>query len=90
MRIISLAACLCATFVLQSPASAQAPMAIRIGILNDQAGPYADFGGKTSVTAARRWRSRTLAERYRETGGDRGRRSPEQAGPRGQHCAPLV
>jgi branched-chain amino acid transport system substrate-binding protein len=52
MRIISLAACLCATFVLQSPASAQAPMAIRIGILNDQAGPYADFGGKTSVTAA--------------------------------------
>jgi branched-chain amino acid transport system substrate-binding protein len=52
MRIISLAACLCATFVLQSPASAQAPIAIRIGILNDQAGPYADFGGKTSVTAA--------------------------------------
>ena len=52
MRIVSLAACLCATFVLQSPASAQAPMAIRIGILNDQAGPYADFGGKTSVTAA--------------------------------------
>jgi branched-chain amino acid transport system substrate-binding protein len=37
---------------LQSPASGQAPTAIRIGILNDQAGPYADFGGKTSVTAA--------------------------------------
>jgi branched-chain amino acid transport system substrate-binding protein len=52
MRIVSLAACFCAAFVLQSPASAQAPTAIRIGILNDQAGPYADFGGKTSATAA--------------------------------------
>jgi branched-chain amino acid transport system substrate-binding protein len=52
MRFISLAACLCAAFVLQSPASAQTPTVIRIGVLNDQAGPYADFGGKTSVTAA--------------------------------------
>ena len=52
MRFISLAACFCAAFVLQSPAAAQAPTTIRIGILNDQAGPYADFGGKTSVTAA--------------------------------------
>ena len=52
MRFISLAACLCAAFVLQSSALAQAPTAIRIGILNDQSGPYADFGGKTSVTAA--------------------------------------
>jgi branched-chain amino acid transport system substrate-binding protein len=52
MRFMSLAACLCAAFVLQSPVSAQAPNSIKIGILNDQAGPYADFGGKTSVTAA--------------------------------------
>src|SRR5262245_51647544 len=52
MRFISLTACLCAAVVLQSSALAQAPAAIRIGILNDQAGPYADFGGKTSVTAA--------------------------------------
>src|SRR5262252_3868909 len=52
MRFTSLAACLCAAFVLQSSVSAQTPAAIRIGILNDQAGPYADFGGKTSVTAA--------------------------------------
>src|SRR5262249_39314563 len=52
MRFISLAACLYAAFVLQSSALAQAPTAIRIGILNDQAGPYADFGGKTSFTAA--------------------------------------
>jgi branched-chain amino acid transport system substrate-binding protein len=35
-------------------AAAQAPGgAVRIGILNDQSGPYADFGGKTSVDAAR-------------------------------------
>ena len=52
MRIMSLAAALCAAFVLQSSASAQTPTSIKIGILNDQAGPYADFGGKTSVTAA--------------------------------------
>ena len=52
MRIIWLAACFCAAFVLQSPVSAQAPKVVRIGILNDQSGPYADFGGKTSVTAA--------------------------------------
>jgi len=52
VRIISLAAYLCVAFVLQSSALAQAPTAIRIGILNDQSGPYADFGGKTSVTAA--------------------------------------
>ena len=52
MRFISLAAWLCAAFVLQSSTLAQVPTAIRIGILNDQAGPYADFGGRTSVTAA--------------------------------------
>ena len=52
MRFMSLAAGLCAAFMLQSSASAQAPSSIKIGILNDQAGPYADFGGKTSITAA--------------------------------------
>jgi len=52
MRFISTAVCFCLALLLQSPVSAQAPSAIRIGILNDQAGPYADFGGKTSVTAA--------------------------------------
>jgi branched-chain amino acid transport system substrate-binding protein len=34
-------------------AAAQTPDTIRIGILNDQAALYADFGGKTSVDAAR-------------------------------------
>jgi len=43
MRIISLAACLCAVFILQSLALAQTPTAIRIGILNDQSGPYSTF-----------------------------------------------
>jgi branched-chain amino acid transport system substrate-binding protein len=40
--------------LLAGTAYAQSPGgAVRIGILNDQAGPYADFGGKTSVDAAR-------------------------------------
>ena len=33
-----------------SPASAQG---VKIGVLNDQSGPYADFGGKWSVEAAK-------------------------------------
>src|SRR5215470_2765103 len=45
---------LCAGLVLNGPANAQSPGGgVRIGILNDQSGPYADFGGKTSVDAAR-------------------------------------
>jgi branched-chain amino acid transport system substrate-binding protein len=44
----------CAGLFLTGVAHAQsADGAIRIGILNDQSGPYADFGGKTSVEAAR-------------------------------------
>jgi branched-chain amino acid transport system substrate-binding protein len=40
--------------LLDGAANAQNPAGVvRIGILNDQAGPYADFGGKTSVDAAR-------------------------------------
>src|SRR5262249_46027034 len=39
---------------LSGVADAQSPSGmVRIGILNDQSGPYADFGGKTSVDAAR-------------------------------------
>src|SRR5213596_3571365 len=39
---------------LNGVADAQSPTGVvRIGILNDQSGPYADFGGKTSVDAAR-------------------------------------
>lgn len=52
MRLTSFAALLCAAFVLQIPAAAQAQDVIRIGVLNDQSGPYGDFGGRTSVIAA--------------------------------------
>src|SRR5262245_37956966 len=45
---------LCVGLFLNSIADAQSPSGVvRIGILNDQSGPYADFGGKTSVDAAR-------------------------------------
>ena len=36
--------------VMMAPASAQG---VKIGILNDQSGVYADYGGKTSIEAAR-------------------------------------
>jgi branched-chain amino acid transport system substrate-binding protein len=41
----------CGALFFSSAAAGQTP--VRIGILNDQSGPYADFGGKTSVDAAR-------------------------------------
>ena len=52
MRLTSFAVLLCAAFVLQIPAAAQAQDVVRIGVLNDQSGPYGDFGGRTSVIAA--------------------------------------
>lgn len=51
MRYTSLTA-LCAALLLSGSAFAQAPDAIKIGVLNDQNGLYADFGGTTSVLAA--------------------------------------
>src|SRR5262245_41905615 len=54
MRYASLTGLLFASLSLAGAADAQCPGgAIRIGILNDQSGPYADFGGKTSADAAR-------------------------------------
>jgi len=54
MRYASLTGLLFASLSLTGAADAQSPGgAIRIGILNDQSGPYADFGGKTSADAAR-------------------------------------
>jgi branched-chain amino acid transport system substrate-binding protein len=57
MRYRSLAGLLCVVSLglfLDRVAQAQSPGGpSRIGILNDQSGPYADFGGKTSVDAAR-------------------------------------
>jgi hypothetical protein len=54
MRNLSLIGLCCAGLLLNCPAGAQSSSGVvRIGILNDQSGPYADFGGKTSVDAAR-------------------------------------
>src|SRR3954471_24642644 len=54
MRYGSLIGLFCVGLCLNGVADAQSPSGvIRIGILNDQSGPYADFGGKTSVEAAR-------------------------------------
>jgi branched-chain amino acid transport system substrate-binding protein len=54
MRYVPLMGLFCVGLFLTSVADAQSPSGVvRIGILNDQSGPYADFGGKTSVDAAR-------------------------------------
>lgn len=54
MRYRSLIGLFCVGLFLNDVADAQSPGdVVRIGILNDQSGPYADFGGKTSVDAAR-------------------------------------
>src|SRR5271154_3534273 len=49
-RIIQLASGAVAALLAVAPASAQG---VKIGILNDQSGVYADFGGKGSVEAAK-------------------------------------
>jgi branched-chain amino acid transport system substrate-binding protein len=54
MRYSSFIGLFCVGLFLNSVVDAQSPSGVeRIGILNDQSGPYADFGGKTSVDAAR-------------------------------------
>src|SRR6266571_3042865 len=50
MKSALLAAVASSALVLAAPASAQG---VKIGILNDQSGVYADYGGKWSVEAAR-------------------------------------
>src|SRR5690242_3539666 len=49
MRTGWVAAAMAAGLVVATPVSAQ----VKIGILNDQSGVYADYGGKYSVEAAR-------------------------------------
>ena len=53
-RIATLALSLAAALAMTPAARAQAPgsSGVKIGILNDQSGVYADFGGKWSVEAA--------------------------------------
>jgi branched-chain amino acid transport system substrate-binding protein len=54
MRYSPLIGLFCVGLFLNGVADAQSPGGVvRVGILNDQSGPYADFGGKTSVDAAR-------------------------------------
>jgi branched-chain amino acid transport system substrate-binding protein len=54
MRYSPLSGLFCVGLFLNGAADAQSPGGVvRIGILNDQSGLYADFGGKTSVDAAR-------------------------------------
>ena len=50
MKSIWLAAVAIGGLLIAAPASAQG---VKIGILNDQSGVYADYGGKYSVEAAR-------------------------------------
>src|SRR5215510_1054829 len=50
MKSALLAAVATSALLMAAPASAQA---VKIGILNDQSGVYADYGGKWSVEAAR-------------------------------------
>src|SRR5215217_6819835 len=50
MKSALLAAVATSALLLAAPASAQG---VKIGILNDQSGVYADYGGKYSVEAAR-------------------------------------
>jgi branched-chain amino acid transport system substrate-binding protein len=50
----SLIGLFCVGLFFNGIANAQSPGgSVRIGILNDQSGPYADFGGRTSIVAAR-------------------------------------
>ena len=48
LRLIAIAALL----AIAAPARAELPPVIKIGILNDQSGPFADQSGKGSVVAA--------------------------------------
>src|SRR5882757_7303465 len=50
MKSIGLAAVAACSLLIAAPVSAQG---VKIGILNDQSGVYADYGGKYSVEAAR-------------------------------------
>lgn len=50
---LSLVGALCLGVVFTGAAVAQSGDVVRIGVLNDQSGPYADLGGATSVEAAR-------------------------------------
>jgi hypothetical protein len=90
MRYSPLIGLFCVGLFLNSVADAQSPSgAVHIGILNDQSGPYADFGGKTSVDAAR-MAVEDVSGKIRKIDRDHHRRSSEQTGCGLGHRATLV
>ena len=88
MRVKLLPAAVAACGLLMAaPASAQG---VKIGILNDQSGVYADYGGKYSFEAAKMaiedFGGEVLGQKIELVTG----RPPEQAGSCRQHRAALV
>ena len=86
VQLAAAAIAACSVFA-TAPASAQG---VKIGVLNDQSGVYADFSGKGSVEGAKMaiedFGGSVLGQKI-EAGY---RRSPKQARSRFRHRAPLV
>ena len=86
-----LLAALCAVFLSLGAVSPHASGdAVKIGVLNDQSGIYADLSGQGSVIAARMAAEDFGGTRARQADRDRLRRSSEQAGCRGGDRIALV
>ena len=84
-KLLRAFAALCG-LMLAAPVSAQG---VKIGILNDQSGVYADYGGKYSFEAAKMAVEISATVCWAKSRTRHGRPS-EQAGPRRQHRAALV
>ncbi len=87
MKSALLAAVATSALVLAAPAGAQG---VKIGILNDQSGVYADYGGKWSVEAAKMAIEDFGGEVLGQKIESRHRGPPEQAGPCDLDRAALV
>ena len=70
-------------------AGAHARSQVKIGVLNDRSGLYADVAGEGSVVAAQ-MAVEEFGGRRQASGRDRLGRSPEQGRYRRQHRAPVV
>ena len=82
-----LAAAAACGLLLAGPASAQG---VKIGILNDQSGVYADYGGKWSVEAAKMAAEDFGGEVLGQQDRNHFRRSPEQGRSGHRHRAAMV
>ena len=84
---LAAAAVVACAWLTVAPASAQG---VKIGVLNDQSGPYADFGGKWSVEAAKMaiedFGGSVLGQKIELVNADH----QNKARSRHRHCAPLV